>query len=537
MTGPLVLAAAVVLILLWLNRLAWQAEKRFPILFQSLAYRINLWKSWRTGFGRDHGLRPWTSHTEFRRRVPVRASDDYSAYFEQIKAHAGNVLRRGAPRYWVKTSGTSKLTAARGTDRYLPLYRETLKQSSRSFQLAICLAYFDLEPHARREFLSRITRAKLIVLGSSQELERHHGLPCGYMSSIMLHEIPRFLLKRLIPGTRANSLQSWADKMALTLQLSAGEEVLIFAGMPPWVHAFFEFAHDRTNKPVSQLWPHAALVLHSGVPLARYKEKLDALWGDRRRLLRFKNAYVASEGSFALQEGPDSPIVTLFTRGIFYEFIPTQDVVDGTPKPDARVLALRHVAAAVDYAMVITTPGGLTRYLIGDTVRFTSVKPYRLEITGRLTHVLDLAGEKLSASQIEAACDRVEAALPVRIREYCVFPNDPVRGHLWVLELWQECATPEHLLTTARSLDQALQEHNSVYRVRRLANLGRGAILAPPEFCFVPPGTFARWQDQLARQGGQYKVPRLYTNHALARDLVRAGETNQANAIVRRVAL
>jgi hypothetical protein len=455
-----VLVAPALAVLLWLNRLAWYAEKRFPGIFQSLAYRTNLLKSWRTRFGGDHALRPWMSLAEFQRRVPVRTSDEYAGYFEQIEAHVPDVLRRGAPKYWVKTSGTSKLTAAKRTDRFLPLYRETLKQSSRTFQLAICLAYFDLEAAARRAFLARITRARLIVLGSSQELEPHHGLPCGYMSSIMLREIPRFLLKRLIPGTRVNSLPGWADKMSVTLSLSMGEEVLLFAGMPPWVHAFFEFVHDRTHQPVSQLWPQAALVLHSGVPLARYKEKIDALWGDRYRPLRFKNGYVASEGSFALQEGPESQIVTLFTRGIFYEFIPAEDLVGGALQPDARVLPLRRVAVGVNYAMVITTPGGLTRYLIGDTVSFTCLDPYRLEITGRLTHVLDLTGEKLSASQIEAACDRVEATLPVRIREYCVFPNEAIRGHLWVVELWDECPAAEDLHTTASSLDQALQEHN-----------------------------------------------------------------------------
>ena len=208
-----------------------------------------------TRFGHDHGLRPWMSYAEFQQRVGIRSSDDYAVYFELIEAHVPNVLRRGAPKYWVKTSGTSRLTAAKGIDKYLPLYRQTLKQSSRSFQLAICLAYFDLDAGARRTFLNEITRAKLIVLGSSQELGTHHGLPCGYMSSIMLHEIPRFLLKRLVPGTRANSLQSWADKMAITLNLAKGQDVLMFAGMPPWVHAFFEFVHERTTNPCLSCGP------------------------------------------------------------------------------------------------------------------------------------------------------------------------------------------------------------------------------------------------------------------------------------------
>jgi hypothetical protein len=494
------------------TRRRFEAMKRDPAAAQARALRRLVRAGRDTRFGREHGLDGVRDYQGFRRRVPLRRYEDFQPMLDLIRAGEPDVLARGTPRYWGRTGGTT------GKDKLLPIYPAAIAQSRRSFELALAL-------HLARHPGMGLWGKKLLFLGSCAPLTVEAGLPSGFMSSIMVNEFSPLVRRLILPGKRVDHLPGWSEKIAAILQMTRGEDVVIAAGMPPWLCAFFRYVQEETGRPVRDLWPNLSLVLHSGVSVDGYRATLEQLLAGGRTsaLPALRNAFGATEGNFAIQERDEDRDLLLVADEVFYELVPLDDYLAGRGEQARRPISEARLGE--EYALVLTTPGGLWSYVIGDTVRFTSVQPLRFVISGRTAQFLNTAGEKVSVEQVvqavAAACAREGAA----VEEHTLFPLGAapaggrlLPGHEWVVEFSRR---PASLHAFLEAVDQALCEQNPLYRVRRSSRFGATALLSPPVLRALRPGTYAAWQCARGRQGGHFKVPRISSDETLRQELVK----------------
>lgn len=506
------------------TRRRFEAMKRAPVAAQDLALDRLLQAGRATRFGQEHGLEHVRDYPGFRRSVPLRRYQDFQPMLDRIRQGEADVLSAGRPRYWGRTGGTT------GQDKLLPIYPSAIAQSRRTFELALALHL------ARRPDLG-LWGKRLLFLGSCSPLTEESGLPAGFMSSIMVNEFSPLVRRIILPGKRVDHLPSWSEKIAAILRLTRDEDVVIAAGMPPWLCAFFRYVQEETGRGVMDLWPNLSLILHSGVSMDGYRGTIEALLrggdgGGSRPLPSFRNAFGATEGNFAIQERDGDQDLLLVTDQVFYEFVPLDDYLAGRGEQARRPLS--EVRVGEEYALVLTTPGGLWSYVIGDTVRFTSVDPYRIVISGRTAQFLNTAGEKISveqaASAVAAACARTEAA----VEEHTLFAlgSEPAAGrllpgHEWMVEFSRR---PASLRAFLEAVDQSLSEQNPLYRVRRSSRFGSTALLSPPALRALRPGTYAGWQAARGRQGGHFKVPRISSDETLRKELMK-GTTDEPEVL------
>ncbi|HVE84099.1 MAG TPA: GH3 auxin-responsive promoter family protein [Myxococcales bacterium] len=494
------------------TRRRFQAMKRDQPAAQAGALRHLVRVGRGTRFGREHGLDGVRDYGDFRRRVPLRRYEHFQPYLDLIRAGGPDVLAAGRPRYWGRTGGTT------GKDKLLPIYPSAIAQSRRTFNLALAL-------HLARHPELGLWGKKLLFLGSCAPLGMEAGLPSGFMSSIMVNEFSPLVRRMVLPGKRVDHLPGWSEKVAAILRMTRGEDVVIAAGMPPWLCAFFRYAQEQTGRPVREIWPNLSLVLHSGVSVDGYRAALEQLLGGGvpGPLPSLRNAFGATEGNFAIQERDEDRDLLLVADDVFYELVPLDDYLAGRGQEARRPIWEARVGE--EYALVLTTPGGLWGYVIGDTVRFTSVHPYRFVISGRTAQFLNTAGEKVSVEQavsaVASACARVGAA----VEEHTLFPlgaspaaGRHLPGHEWVVEFSRR---PPSLRAFLEAVDQAMCDQNPLYRVRRSSRFGDTALLSPPVLRALRPGTYAAWQSARGRLGGHFKVPRISSDETLRQELVK----------------
>lgn len=493
------------------TRRRFEAMKRDQPAAQARALRRLVRAGRDTRFGRAHGLQRVRDYQDFRRLVPLRRYEDFQPMLDLIRAGEPDVLARGRPRYWARTGGTT------GKDKLLPIYPSAIAQSRRTFELALAL-------HLARHPEMGLWGKKLLFLGSCSPLSVEAGLPSGFMSSIMAHEFSPLVRRIILPGQRVDHLPGWSEKIAAILQMTRGEDVVIAAGMPPWLCAFFRYAQQETGRSVRELWPNLSLVLHSGVSVDGYRATLEQLLGGGAGPLpSLRNAFGATEGNFAIQERDEDRDLLLVADEVFYELVPLDDYLAGRGEQARRPIS--EAREGVEYALVLTTPGGLWSYVLGDTVRFTSVRPHRFVISGRTAQFLNAAGEKVSVEQVVQAVAKACARAGAAVEEHTLFPLDPapgggrlLPGHEWMVEFSRR---PSSLRAFLEAVDQALCEQNPLYRVRRSSRFGDTALLSPPVLRALRPGTYAAWQSARGRQGGHFKVPRISLDETLRQELMK----------------
>jgi hypothetical protein len=533
---------------------------------QELAFRTRMEQLARTRFGLDHGIHPQISLREYQRQVPLRTYDGFRPYLEQIKAGTTvDLLAPGHPKYWGRTGGTTVVSSQSGdSDKLIPIYQPGIDQSRKTFRLALSL---HLAEHPTTDLLGRT----LLLLGSSQPLSRlpagpgGPGLLSGFMSSIMVKEMLPTLKAMILPGSRVDHLPSWEEKIHAILEMTLRRRVSIAAAMPPWLSAFFKTVQEKTGKGVLEIWPDLRLILHSGVAMENYRSEILKSLGPPAPgspLPSFKNAFGATEGNFAVQARDADQDMTLVCDSVFFEFVKLEDYHLNSTTPPRYSLA--EINPHEDYVLVLTTPGGLSSYVIGDTVQFERASErdgYGLRISGRTAQFINLGGEKVSAEQVIHTIRRVNervkdhlrehlrrenfAALgqtvsDPRIEEFTLFPGNAataegsyIPAHEWILEVSPASIFPSaesaslsspHLQKFKNSLmqaiDETLSELNPLYRVRRQSQFGSTPLLGEPTIHLVPPGTYARWQKETGREGGHYKIPRISTQVALKASLL-----------------
>ncbi len=443
-----------------------------------------------TDFGRQHGFAGIGSICEYQSRVPMMSYDEYYPYIDRARFGEKNVIWPGETRWFAKSSGT---TGAKS--KYIPVTQNGLWQSHMQGPQD-CIAF-----NVTRYPDTRVYGGKTLTLGGSHKVEREgeHALT-GDLSAILIHNTPRIADLKRVPKTSTALISDFEEKVNRICEECVREDVRSLAGVPSWNLVMLKKVLDYTGKSnLLEVWPNLELFIHGGVNFSPYREIYHELIPTPG--MHYLETYNASEGFFGVSDDFSDDMLLMLDYGMFYEFLPVADLHD-----TSKAVPLEGVKTGVNYAMIISSSNGLWRYLIGDTVEFTSTSPYRIHISGRTKHYINAFGEEVivdnAEKAIRAACDATGA----EVTEYTAAPvymNLNSKGaHQWVIEFSRK---PDDLKAFCNALDEALQDVNSDYEAKRCKN----TTLYPPTVTPVPEGTFMRWMESRGKTGGQNKVPRL----------------------------
>ena len=459
-----------------------------------------------TEWGRRYGYGEKITAAEFARRVPVSTYEQLYPELEKVLRGRPDVLWPGRPEWFAKSSGT---TNARS--KFIPVTAEALHQCHYRAGRDMLALSTHLYPQ------ERLLAGKTLSLGGAHAPNPFRpsepASRVGDVSAVIMQQLPTWAQGLRTPPLKLALLDEWEEKMARIAHYVLRQDVRVLAGVPTWMVVLLRRVVALAGADdITQVWPQLRLFLHGAVAFGPYRELFRQLIPDGR--MRYLEIYNASEGYFALQDQSDSEdLLLLLDHGIYYEFLPA----DQWAAPDPRPVPLAEVALNQAYALVISSNAGLWRYVVGDTVRFTSLAPYRVRITGRTKHFLNAFGEEVVIENAEAAVAAASQATGAAVRDFTVAPvwftassATSRGGHEWVLEFAPNAPQPD-LQHFGAVLDAALCAVNSDYAAKRHRNLA----LAPPRLHAVPAGTFDAWLAGQGKLGGQHKVPRLLNSRAV----------------------
>jgi hypothetical protein len=456
-----------------------------------LKHLIKVGKS--TSFGKDHGFSSISSYADFVKQVPIRDYEQFKSYIELVKEGRHNILWRGKPIYFAKTSGTTSGV------KYIPITKDSIGNHINTARNAL-LCY--MAQTGNYDFAS----GRMIFLSGSPELERVGGIPTGRLSGIVNHHVPAYLRANQLPSYETNCVEDWETKLDKIVAETADKNMTLISGIPPWMQMYFDRLQEKTGKKVGELFPNFNVMVQGGVNFEPYKAKLFESIGRKPDVIEL---FPASEGFFAFQDSQTEPGLLLNTNsGIFFEFVPAGEIFNENPTR----LQLKDVELGVNYALIISSNAGLWAYNIGDTVKFVSTKPYRLIVSGRIKHFISAFGEHVIGEEVEAAMLKACAASGATVTEFTVAPKiSQTKGqsyHEWFIEFEQQPTDMEHFRTI---LDQALREKNVYYD-----DLISGNILDVLHISPIRKQGFIDYMKSIGKLGGQNKVPRLSNDRNIA---------------------
>jgi hypothetical protein len=456
-----------------------------------------------TVFGRDHHFRDVQTIDEFRQAVPIRDYEGLKSYIEQILAGDEDVLWKGKPLYFAKTSGTTSGT------KYIPITQDSIPNHINSARDALLNYVYQTGNSA---FLDE----KLIFLSGSPELTQKAGINIGRLSGIANHHVPAYLRTNQLPSYETNTIDDWETKLEKIIDETLTQPMSLISGIPPWVQMYFDRIQERTGKLIKDVFPDFSVFVYGGVNFEPYRAKLFESIGKRVDSIE---TYPASEGFIAFQDTQDQEgLLLLLDSGIFFEFIAADEYFSENP----RRLTIDEVELGKNYAVIINNNAGLWGYSLGDTVKFVSREPYRLLVTGRIKHFISAFGEHVIGEEVEKALQYAMQQHPeTEVVEFTVAPMvSPVEGlpyHEWLIEF----ATPPHdVATFAKQLDERLMKLNVYYD-----DLITGSILQPLKLTSLSRGSFQRYMKSQGKLGGQNKVPRLANDRKIAEGLLDVNAT------------
>lgn len=453
----------------------------------------------KTVFGKDHHLADAADYNGFRQAVPVRDYEAFKPYIDQIKSGKENVLWKGKPIYFAKTSGTTSGV------KYIPITSDSIDNHIGTARNAL-LCY--MAESGKPAFAN----GRMIFLSGSPVLERVGGIPTGRLSGIVNHFIPRYLRSNQLPSYETNCIEDWETKLGRIVDETVGQDMTLISGIPPWMQMYFDWLQERSGgKKIRELFPNLQVLVHGGVAFEPYKAKLfDSLGGP----IDTVETFPASEGFFAFQDTLGGEGLLLNTdSGIFFEFIPAGEVFSESPTR----LSLADVKLGENYALIINSNAGLWGYSIGDTVRFVSLDPYRIVVSGRIKHFISAFGEHVIGEEVEAALMAAARDTGTRIIEFTVAPMIQTSGELPYHEWFISFETPpQDGAAFSKLVDDRLRAKNIYYD-----DLIRGGILQPLKIRAMRPDAFIEYMKSEGKLGGQNKVPRLSNDRKIAERLAR----------------
>ncbi|MEM9919100.1 MAG: GH3 auxin-responsive promoter family protein, partial [Bacteroidota bacterium] len=339
----------------------------------------------RTAFGKDHAFDSIQDYEHFKERVPIRDYEGLRPYVDRILAGEADVLWKGHPSYFAKTSGTTSGV------KYIPLTKDSLPNHFGTARNALFNYFYK---SGNGDFLD----GKMIFLSGSPKMDKVSGIPTGRLSGIVNHQVPSWLRTNQLPSYRTNCIKEWERKLERIVDETLRKDMRLISGIPPWVQMYYERLLDRSGKrTIKELFPNLSVFVYGGVNYEPYRDALEQLVGER---IDSVETYPASEGFIAFQDHLDDPSLLLnVASGIFFEFVPAEEIFEDNPTR----LSLAEVETGVNYAIILNTNAGLWGYNIGDTVQFTSTKPYRLLVTGRIKHFISAFGEHVIGKEVENA--------------------------------------------------------------------------------------------------------------------------------------
>ncbi len=474
-----------------------------PHVSQSDVLENLLFSASDTEFGIQHKFSEIRHYGDYRQQVPIAEYDDIKHYIKRMMYGERDVLWPGKVRWFSRSSGTTA-----DKSKFIPVSKQCLKDCHvKGFWDSLAVLYHH-HPEAKI-----FEYNNLVVGGSLYQFSPHPETRYGDVSAILIHEMPLVGRPFYSPDFETASLKKWDEKIERTAQLASQDvDIGTIGGVPTWNIVLFKRILEITGKDhLLEVWPHLELYVHGGVNFEPYRNQFESLIPKKDFL--YKDVYNASEGYFAFQDHTASDLLLFPDGGIFYEFVPMNRLDNAAE----HAISLREVQPGVNYAMLISTNAGLWRYMIGDTVTFTSTDPYRIRITGRTKHFINAFGEELMVDSTDRAISHACQQMGIKIRDYTAAPiyldTDQKGRHEWLIEFEHE--VPD-LLTFSTILDTFLQKINSDYEAKRFGDLAMQKLSVKA----VPVGTFARWLKKKGKVGAQVKVPRLSNNRTMIEEVL-----------------
>ena len=457
-----------------------------PIDTQHKVFQELISAATRTQFGKDHDFVSINNHADYVKRVPIRDYEALKPYVEKVVAGEKDILWKGLPLYFAKTSGTTS------GSKYIPITKESMPTHVEAARNAILM-------YIHETGNSQFVDGKMIFLQGSPILKEENGVQLGRLSGIVAHYVPKYLQKNRLPSWETNCIEDWETKVDAIVEETLPENMTIISGIPSWVQMYFEKLQQKTGKKVGDIFKNFNLFIFGGVNYEPYRSKFENLIG---RKVDSIELYPASEGFFAFQDKQNEKGMLLqLNSGIFYEFVKADEFFDKNPKR----ITIKDVQVGINYVMIISTNAGLWAYNIGDTVEFTSTKPYRVIVSGRIKHFISAFGEHVIGKEVEQAMQEATLNSNISVSEFTVAPQiNPDNGlpyHEWFIEFENE---PKNMVDFAKKIDASLQQQNSYY-----FDLIEGRVLQPLKITKVAKDGFKNYMKSIGKLGGQNKLPRL----------------------------
>lgn len=472
----------------------WSSQ---PVVYQQRIFHHLIREGKSTVFGRDHGLESVQHYEDFKKQVPIRDYEGLKPYIEKILAGERDVLWKGKPEYFAKTSGTTSGT------KYIPITHDSIPNHINSARNAL-LHY--VHETGNGAFLD----GGLIFLSGSPELDQKGGIKTGRLSGIVNHHVPGYLRTNQKPSYATNCIEDWEEKLERIIDETLDANMTLISGIPPWVQMYFDRIQTRTGKSIKDVFPNFSLFVYGGVNFEPYRAKLFETIG---KPIDSIETYPASEGFIAYQDTQTQPgLLLLLNSGIFFEFIPVEEYFNDNPTR----LTIEDVELGKNYALIINSNAGLWGYSIGDTVKFVSRNPYRVVVTGRIKHFISAFGEHVIGEEVERAMKAALEKFPeAELTEFTVAPQvTPAEGlphHEWLIEFSNP---PVDIDAFALELDHQLRKLNVYYD-----DLISGSILRTLKITLLSKNAFIDYMKSQGKLGGQNKVPRLSNDRKIADEL------------------
>ncbi|MFH6966005.1 GH3 auxin-responsive promoter family protein [Flavobacterium sp. FlaQc-28] len=474
-----------------------QAWANKPVETQSKVFESLISDAKETVFGKDHHFKKIKTVGDFQKNLPVRDYEDLKLYIDRVKEGEENILWKGKPIYFAKTSGTTSGA------KYIPLTKESMPSHIKASRNAILHYIYET---GNADFVD----GKMIFLQGSPILVEKYGIKFGRLSGIGAHFVPKYLQKNRMPSWETNCIEDWDTKVNAIVDETINQDMTIISGIPSWVQMYFERLEEKSGgKKIGELFKNFNLFIYGGVNYEPYRAKFENMIG---RKVDSIELFPASEGFFAYQDSQkEKGMLLLLNSGIFYEFIKADEFFTENPKS----YTIGEVEMGINYALIVSTNAGLWRYNIGDTVQFTSLFPHRVIVSGRIKHYISAFGEHVIANEVENAMKEATAGTNIVINEFTVAPQiTPSSGlpyHEWFIEFENE---PENMETFAAAIDDSMRKQNIYYD-----DLITGNVLQKVVVTKVSKNGFQEYMKSQGKLGGQNKIPRLSNNRDIADNL------------------
>ncbi|AOC94711.1 GH3 auxin-responsive promoter [Flavobacterium anhuiense] len=470
-----------------------------PVETQQKIFKNLIENAQNTEFGKDHHFNQIKTFEDFQKRVPVRDYEDLKPYVDKVVKGESDILWKGKPLYFAKTSGTTSGA------KFIPLTKESMPYHIEAARNAI-LHY--INETGKADFVD----GKMIFLQGSPILTEKYGIKFGRLSGIVAHFVPKYLQKNRMPSWETNCIEDWETKVDAIVDETIKEDMSVISGIPSWVQMYFERLQQKSGgKKISEIFKNFNLFIYGGVNYEPYRAKFEQMIGKKVDSIEL---FPASEGFFAYQDSQkEKGMLLLLNSGIFYEFIKADEFFNENPK----VYTIGEVEVGVNYVLIISTNAGLWRYNIGDTVQFTSLAPYRVIVSGRIKHYISAFGEHVIANEVENAMKEAVNATNIVINEFTVAPQiTPASGlpyHEWLIEFEKE---PENMEAFAETIDNSMRKQNIYYDDLITGNVLRKVVITK-----VSKNGFQDYMKSQGKLGGQNKIPRLSNNRDIADNLTK----------------